>query len=328
MAGSSRRGRSWSAPSRNEEGVRYAPDMLGSLAYVSGSSADAALATVGTDGTTLGAELERIGYAGDMDPGFLRPHCYVELHIEQGPVLEHEGFQIGAVENLQGISWQRVTIDGQANHAGTTPMNLRRDAGLAAARIVTHLRDYTKRSNAPTVATVGTLRLEPNAINVIPSRATLTVDLRDPDEGRLQAAEQALVELLARLEKDEGVRIGTERLARFEPVTFDSRIVAMIENAAAQLGLKSRRITSGAGHDAQMMARLAPTAMIFVPSINGVSHSPEEHTPPQDLEAGANVLLALISQLASDGTSAMSTEFDLKQQLGGLGLDRISNPSR
>jgi N-carbamoyl-L-amino-acid hydrolase len=215
-------------------------------------------------------------------------------------VLEHEGFQIGAVENLQGISWQRITIDGQANHAGTTPMNLRRDAGLAAARIVTHLRDYTRRSNAPTVATVGTLRLEPNAINVIPSRAILTVDLRDPDESRLQAAEQALGELLSKLEKDEGVRIATERLARFEPVTFAVRIVAMIENAARQLGLKSRRITSGAGHDAQMMARLAPTAMIFVPSINGISHSPDEYTPPQDLLAGANVLLALIAQLASD----------------------------
>jgi len=280
-----------------EEGVRFAPDMIGSLAYVGGSSCEQALATVGTDGKTLGDELMRIGYAGDMAPGTLRPHCYVELHIEQGPVLEHEGFQIGAVESIQGISWQRVVIEGQANHAGTTPMKLRRDAGLAAARIVTYLRDYVGRSNSPTVATVGTMRFEPNAINVIPSRAMLTVDLRDPDEIRLQTGENALCDFLSKLEKEEGTPISLERLARFEPVNFDDRIVALVEQVAREMGLKSRRIASGAGHDAQMIARIAPAAMIFVPSINGISHSPDEFTPPDDLVTGANVLLRVVSNL-------------------------------
>lgn len=164
----------------NEEGVRFAPDMMGSLVYSGGLATDAALATVGTDGAVLGEELARIGYGGTQEPGFLKPHAYVELHIEQGPVLEREGVPIGAVQNLQGISWQKVTIDGDANHAGTTPISMRRDAGYAAARVISFLRDRAKASNTPTVATVGTIRFEPNAINVIPSRATFTVDLRDP----------------------------------------------------------------------------------------------------------------------------------------------------
>ena len=178
--------------------MRYAPDMMGSLVYAGGLSVEEALATIGTDGTVLGAELERIGYAGALEPGFLKPHTYVELHIEQGPVLEREGVPIGAVENLQGISWQRVTIEGDANHAGTTPMSMRRDAGYAAARVVTFLRDRARNANAPTVATVGCMSFEPNAINVIPSRAIFTVDLRDPDEGRLQAEEAALADVSER----------------------------------------------------------------------------------------------------------------------------------
>src|SRR3712207_6112721 len=223
----------------NEEGVRYAPDMMGSLVYAGGLSVEGALASVGTDRTVLGTELERIGYAGSEEPGFLRPHAYVELHIEQGPVLEREGVPTGAVENLQGISWQRITIEGEANHAGTTPMSMRRDAGYAAARVVTFLRDRTRSSNTPTVATVGCMSFEPNAINVIPSRATFTVDLRDPDEQRLQAEEAALAAYLDELAAAEEVAISVERLARFEPVTFDRRIVELVEEAARKRKLAS-----------------------------------------------------------------------------------------
>lgn len=283
----------------NEEGVRYAPDMMGSLAYAGGLDVDEALATVGTDGTVLGEELARIGYAGPNEPGFLKPLAYVELHIEQGPVLEREGIPVGAVENLQGISWQRITIEGDANHAGTTPISMRRDAGLAAARVITFLRERAKASNTPTVATVGCMAFEPNAINVIPSRAVFTVDLRDPDEERLQAEEAALADYLTRLAEDEQVEISIERLARFKPVTFDSGIVDLIEKAARSRGLASRRMTSGAGHDAQMMARIAPAAMIFVPSVGGISHNPKEFTSDQDLVAGANILLDVISELSS-----------------------------
>lgn len=280
----------------NEEGVRYAPDMMGSLVAAGGLSVEVALASTGTDGSTLGAELARIGYAGPHEPGFLTPHAYVELHVEQGPVLEAEGLPLGAVENLQGISWQRVTIGGTANHAGTTPMAMRRDAGVAAARVVAFL-DQLARATTGAVATVGTLALQPNAINVIPSQAVLTVDLRNPDEGRLLAQEAALDGFLDEL-RHVGFAVETERLARFQPVTFAPEIVAAIEASAAERQLPCRRMTSGAGHDAQMIARVAPAAMIFVPSKGGISHNPAEFTAEADLIAGANVLLDVVRKLS------------------------------
>ncbi|MGV4792773.1 Zn-dependent hydrolase [Rhizobium sp. F40D2] len=283
----------------NEEGVRYAPDMMGSLVYSGGLDVTAALKTVGTDGTVLGDELARIGYAGPQAPGFMTPHAYVELHIEQGPVLEREGVPLGAVQDLQGISWQKVTIDGDANHAGTTPISMRRDAGYAAARVITFLRDRAKASNTPTVATVGCFAFEPNAINVIPSRATLTVDLRDPDEDRLKQEETALAAFLELLSAEEGVGVSVERLARFEPVKFDQAIVRLIEVAARDRGLACKRMTSGAGHDAQMIARIAPGAMIFVPSRGGISHNPKEFTSDTELVAGANILLDVVCGLAT-----------------------------
>lgn len=286
----------------NEEGVRYAPDMMGSLVHAGGLSIDAALASIGTDGTILGEELARIGYAGTVEPGFLQPHAYIELHIEQGPVLEREQVPVGAVENLQGISWQQVTIEGDANHAGTTPISMRRDAGYAAARVVTFLRDRARASNSPTVATVGRMRFEPDAINVIPSRAIFTIDLRDPDADRLRAEEAALADFLDTIARDEGVSISTERLARFEPVRFDPAIVAMIERAAGARGHTVKRMTSGAGHDAQMIARIAPAAMIFVPSRGGISHNPKEFTEDAELVAGANILLDVVSQLSTGET--------------------------
>lgn len=279
----------------NEEGVRYQPDMMGSLVYAGGLDLQTALDTVGTDGTRLGDELVRIGYAGDMVPGAIVPHEYIELHIEQGPVLEAEGLQIGVVENLQGIAWQRVTVRGVANHAGTTPTRLRHDAGYAAAACVTFLREQVVGA-APdtTLATVGSLRFEPDVINLIPCQATFTVDLRDPDEQRLQAAERRFADFLVTLAEREGVQIDTERLVRFEPVVFDARLVDRIEAAARRRGLSHRRMTSGAGHDAQMIARIAPSAMIFVPSRGGISHNPREHTDDDQLVLGAQVLLDVV----------------------------------
>ncbi|MEY9718893.1 hydantoinase/carbamoylase family amidase [Sinorhizobium fredii] len=180
-------------------------------------------------------------------------------------------------------------------------MSMRRDAGHAAARVIRFLRDRAMASSTSTVATVGCIAFEPNAINVIPSRATFTVDLRDPDAERLRAEEAALAGFLQELAAAEGVTISTERLARFEPVTFDARIVEIIEQAAIRRGLASKRMTSGAGHDAQMIARIAPSAMIFVPSVGGISHNPLEYTPDDDLIAGANVLLDVVKSLASAG---------------------------
>lgn len=284
----------------NEEGVRYAPDMMGSLVYAGGLPLVEALASVGTDGTLLGEELSRIGYAGTEEPGFLKPYAYIELHIEQGPVLEREGIPVGAVENLQGISWQRITIEGDANHAGTTPITMRRDAGLAAARVVTFLRERALASNTPTVATVGCMAFEPNAINVIPSRATFTVDLRDPDEERLVAEEAALSAFLEKLAEAEQVTISTEPLARFQPVTFDAGIVDLVESAAKARGFSVRRMTSGAGHDAQMIARIAPAAMIFVPSRAGISHNPKEFSKDVDLVAGGQILLDVVCAMTKE----------------------------
>ncbi len=277
----------------NEEGVRFSPDMLGSLCFAGGIGPEEALAARGTDGKILADELARIGYAGS--DVVAQPAAYIELHIEQGPVLEREGVAIGAVENLQGISWQRITLDGVANHAGTTPMTMRQDAGAAAAAVITFLQARARASKTGTVATVGTIAFEPNAINVIPARAVFTVDLRDPDEASLQAHERALADFLAALD---GITVTTERLARFEPVAFNAGLVAGIEAAAKARGHSVRRMTSGAGHDAQMISRIAPAAMIFVPSIGGISHNPKEQTPDADLIAGANVLLDVVRSLA------------------------------
>ncbi len=279
----------------NEEGLRYQPDMMGSLVYAGGLDVQTTLDTIGTDGTRFGDELERIGYAGDMAPGAMVPNEYIELHIEQGPVLESEGQFIGVVENLQGISWQKVVINGMANHAGTTPTRLRHDAGYAAAACIAHLREQVVAA-APdtTLATVGSLRFEPDVINVIPRKAMFTVDLRDPDERRLQAAEQRFADFLVVLAEREGVQIETERLVRFEPVVFDARLADRIEAAALRRGLSHVRMTSGAGHDAQMMARIAPSAMIFVPSRSGISHNPSEYTDDEQLAMGAQVLLDVV----------------------------------
>lgn len=283
----------------DEEGARFAPDMLGSLVYVGGMPLAEALDVRAIDGPRLGDELERIGYAGDATIGTLKPSSFVELHIEQGPVLDAEGVTIGAVEDLQGISWQELTITGQSNHAGTTPMRLRHDAGFAAAAVATFVRGLAREMGGSQVSTVGKTDLHPNLINVIAARAHLTVDLRNTDEISLKQAEASLSEFLDKLAKDEGVTIQTRQLARFEPVIFDAGIVQRIEAVSERLGYSQRRMTSGAGHDAQMFARICPTAMIFVPSIKGISHNPAEYTAPADLAAGGNVLLHTLLGLSS-----------------------------
>lgn len=281
----------------NEEGIRYQPDMMGSLVYAGGLGIEEALNTVGIDGTVLGDELKRIGYEGTVDPGFVTPKAYIELHVEQGPILDTEGISVGAVENLQGISWQNVVIKGEQNHAGTTPTNMRKDAGIAAAKVNTYLRERCIQSEGTTVATVGTIAFEPNSINVIPSKATFTVDLRNPDNEILKCEEKLLKDFYKELEKTEGVEITSEQLVRFDPVQFNEGILNLIEKSAENRGFTHKKMTSGAGHDAQMMARITDVAMIFVPSIGGISHNSGEKTADSDLEAGANVLLDVIRNL-------------------------------
>ncbi|MBL8567274.1 MAG: Zn-dependent hydrolase [Hyphomicrobiaceae bacterium] len=282
----------------NEEGARFHPDMMGSLAYVGGMPLEEALAATDRDGKSVGEELHRIGYAGPEPVAKPSLHRFVELHIEQGPVLDREGVTIGAVDTLQGISWTEFTIKGTSNHAGTTPMRLRHDAGYVAAELTTFVRRLANEIGGDQVGTVGSVKLFPDLINVIPNKAVVTVDVRNTDEARLKEAERRVATFAEETAKAEGCTVEAKRLARFEPVIFDARMADLIERTAKGLGFSVRRMTSGAGHDAQMMQRVAPTAMIFVPSVDGISHNVREFTSPKDLEAGANVLLQVMLDLA------------------------------
>lgn len=291
----------------NEEGARFAPDMLGSLVYVGGMSVEDALDVVSIDGARFADELEKIGYNGAHPCPGPAPHAFVELHIEQGPVLENIGFRLGSVTGVQGISWQEVTVVGQSNHAGTTPMSLRKDPAYVAGRIIVFLRDLASRYGAPQVCTVGKLDLTPNLVNVVPSTAVLTVDVRNTDEDTLQRAEHELKDFLVSLAQEENVTISTRTLARFEPVVFDERVVTIIDEVCRTIGVEPHRLPSGAGHDAQMFARVCPTAMVFVPSIKGISHNPAEVTADSDLTLGADVLLHTMLRLASTDFRNAST---------------------
>ena len=285
----------------DEEGARFAPDMLGSLVFAGGLTVEEAhdirAADPGGPGPTVREELDRIGYLGPAPCPGAAPHAFVELHVEQGPVLERESERIGAVTGVQGISWTRVTLTGQSNHAGTTPMSMRRDPAAAMARIAVFVNDLAEEFGAPQVATVGRVEVHPNLVNVVPSRVTFTVDLRNTDDEVLRRAEAALAAELGRVADRHGVEVETEELARFAPVIFDEGVVDLVESAALERGLAVRRMPSGAGHDAQMLARMCPSGMVFVPSIGGISHNPAELTSDEDLVVGCQVLCDVMLDL-------------------------------
>jgi N-carbamoyl-L-amino-acid hydrolase len=287
----------------DEEGARFQPDMLGSLVYVGGMGLEEALdVRAADDHARLGDELARIGYAGPTPcPAAAVPYAFVELHVEQGPVLEDEGVTIGVVTGVQGISWTELTITGQSAHAGTTPMRLRHDPGYVAAAIVTGVRAIAAEMGGTQVATVGRVELTPNLVNVVPASATITVDLRNTDETLLREAESRFRALCDEVAAAEGCAITATTLARFEPVEFDPAMVDLVEATAQRLGNSTRRMPSGAGHDAQMLARVCPTAMVFVPSVNGLSHNIAEYTAPEHITAGADVLLQVLLEKADEG---------------------------
>src|SRR5215468_6281633 len=213
----------------NEEGARFQPDMMGSLVYAGGIGLNEAYAAVDKDGIAVGDELRRIGYLGPAKPGTLKPHAFVELHIEQGPILDEEKVRIGVVESVQGISWTEYTVTGVSNHAGTTPMRLRRDAGYVAASVNVFARKLAWEMGGHQVATVGAVSLRPNLINVVPNRAVFTVDLRNTDEARLKQAEASLAAHIADTARQERVDVDAKVLARFEPVIFDDKLVDRVE---------------------------------------------------------------------------------------------------
>lgn len=282
----------------NEEGVRFMPDMMGSLAFKKGMSIADLYRVISTDGTVqLGEELERIGYKGNMKTGSIPVSHFLELHIEQGPVLEKEELDIAAVTRVQGIFWTEYIIEGRAAHAGTTPIPLREDAGYVAAELNTFIR-RTALDNGG-AGTVGIQEISPNLINVVPESVRITTDLRHPDAGKLTAFQEQADAYLKEVANREGCRIQREEKVRFMPVEFSEDMVSSVLNAAEKLGYSSRKMISGAGHDAQMMAAVCPASMIFVPSVDGISHNIEEFTRDEDLEKGANVLLHSILSLSN-----------------------------
>ena len=288
----------------DEEGARFAPYMLGSLVYAGGMTTEQAHDVIGIDGARFGDELARICYLGSVPCPGATPHAFVELHIEQGPLLEVNEVRIGAVTGVQGISWQEVVIDGQSNHAGTTPMHLRKDPAYAAAELTVFVRQLASRYGGDQVCTVGKIDLHPNLTNVVASRATLTLDVRNTDETILQKAEAEIAVFCTALAEREQVTITRRVLVRFEPVIFHDRVIDTVELAARNRGDSVQRMPSGAGHDAQMLARMCPSGMIFVPSHKGLSHNVNEHTDEADLVAGANILLDVMLQLSAETFAA------------------------
>ena len=282
----------------NEEGARFQPAMIGSGVMAGKIPLEDAYNARDRDGIRLGDELERIGYLG-AEPCVPRPlRAYLELHIEQGPILEEESIPVGVVEGIVAIAWSRLTLRGVQDHAGPTPMRIRHDALVAAAEVVRGVRDLVRHVGGDMVGTVGRLDVTPNIPNAIPGRVSLSIDLRDPDETQITRA-LGMVDRVARdAARREGVRYELDHYWRVPRTDFDPEVVGAIERAVTSLGCGHRRILSGAGHDAQYMAAIAPTGMIFVPSRGGRSHCEEEFTGMDDIEHGANTLLRAAADLA------------------------------
>ena len=282
----------------NEEGARFQPAMIGSGVMAGKIPLEDAYNARDRDGVRLGDELERIGYLGS-EPCIPRPlRAYLELHIEQGPILEEQHLSVGVVEGIVAISWSRLTLTGVQDHAGPTPMRIRHDALVAAAEIIRGVREIPRKIGGDMVSTVGRLDVTPNIPNAIPGRVSLSVDLRAPDEHHVTRALGFLDRLVKEAARVEGVTYELDHYWRVPRTHFDVEVVDTIEEAAKGLGYGYRRILSGAGHDAQYMATICPTGMIFVPSRDGRSHCEEEFTPMDDIEKGANTLLLAASKLA------------------------------
>jgi N-carbamoyl-L-amino-acid hydrolase len=282
----------------NEEGARFQPAMIASGVMAGKIALEDAYNVRDKDGIRLVDELERIGYLGP-EPCVPRAfRAYLELHIEQGPFLEEDGCAVGVVEGIVAISWSRLTIHGVQDHAGPTPMRVRHDALVAAAEVVTRVRALAHELGGDAVTTVGNLTVHPNIVNAIPGRVTLSIDMRDPRDATLDRALPLLDRLVREACEREGVTYELEHYWRVPFTPFAPGVVSAVERAAKATGARYRRIISGAGHDAQYMAAIGPTAMIFVPSRAGRSHCEEEFTPMDDIEVGANTLLHAALDLA------------------------------
>ncbi len=282
----------------NEEGTRFAPAMLASGVFAGLHTQDWAYAREDAEGKKFGDELDRIGWKGDEEVGARKMHAFFELHIEQGPILEAEGVDIGVVTHGQGLSWTQVTVMGKESHTGSTPMPMRKNAGLAMARILEKVEEIALSHAPDAVGAAGHIDVYPNSRNVIPGKAVFTVDFRSPNldvitdmEARLRVAAQKIVD-------DMGLAVEFEKVGGFDPVEFDKDCVSAVRGAAERLGYSHRNLISGAGHDACWINRVAPTAMVMCPCVDGLSHNEAEEISKEWSTAGAEVLFHAVVETA------------------------------
>jgi hydantoinase/carbamoylase family amidase len=292
----------WVIAFMDEEGTRFNTALFGSQAFT-GGALDGFADRTDADGTTLrsamagvGRDVDRAGDAHRTD----QLAAFLEMHIEQGPVLESEGLDIGVVTSIVGLRGYRVHLYGQANHAGTTPTGLRRDALAGAARVVLELREFA-RSRPDVTANIGKLAVEPGGANVVPGVADFTIDVRASTPDAVDELDRVIESTIARIAGEEQLDHAIEPTFSLDPLELDATMVDTVERAAIAEGARWRRMPSGAGHDAMLVGRHVPTGMIFVPSRDGISHSPEEYTSPDQLELGTRVLAAALRDLLRTG---------------------------
>lgn len=292
-----------------EEGVRFGTDMLGSAVTAGRIPIEHAWQLTDADGLTVREELVRIGFDGPAHERRPVPHAYLECHIEQGPILADAGVSVGIVGGVQAISWQRLTVHGEAAHAGTTPISARHDAGLVAAHVVVEARRMCDSGAFGRLrATVGTFDIGEGQTNVIPHRAMLTLDLRNPDDAQMARAEAHLAAHVADLAEQHGVQVEWERMAQTAVVPFDQDVQDLLATTADELGLPYVRTLSGAGHDAQELAAICPTAMVFVRGEHGgISHTPREYSTPQSCGDGTDLLLNTVLRLADQPAATIAS---------------------
>ncbi|MFK8032868.1 MAG: Zn-dependent hydrolase [Hyphomicrobiales bacterium] len=282
----------------NEEGTRFAPAMLASGVFARMHTQDFAYKREDAEGKSFGEELKRIGWRGEEEVGARKMHAFFELHIEQGPILEAESKDIGVVTHGQGLSWTQVTIIGKESHTGSTPMPMRKNAGLGMARVL-QLVDEIAWSNKPdAVGAAGHIDVFPNSRNVIPGKVVFTVDLRSPQLAVIEDMEARFKEGALKICDEMGLSIEFEKVGGFDPVTFDEKCVTAVRSAAERLGYSHRNLISGAGHDACWINRVAPTAMVMCPCVDGLSHNEAEEISPEWAKAGADVLFHAVVETA------------------------------
>ena len=275
----------------NEEGSRFVPVMMGSGVFAKAFTLEHAYAATDTEGKTVKGELERIGYIGDQEPGDHPIGAYFETHIEQGPVLEDNDKTIGVVSGVLGIRWFDCTVTGMEAHAGPTPMALRKDAMLAATRIMQDVVAAAHRHPPHGRGTVGMVQVFPNSRNVIPGRVKFSIDLRNSTDALVDAMAAEVKAFADQVAQEHGVQVHIEMVSSYPAQLFQPECVQAVGRAAAKLGYSHMPAVSGAGHDAVYMAKLAPSGMIFIPCKDGISHNEIEDAKPEHIEAGCNVLL-------------------------------------